>query len=53
VCCGQDKESIRSAVELFISNKINMLIDIKTLEELGWESQKTKLFNVYEMLESK
>jgi glycosyltransferase involved in cell wall biosynthesis len=48
VCCRQDKESIRNAVELFISNKINMHIDIKTLEELGWEAQKAKLFNVYE-----
>lgn len=48
VCCAQDKESIQKAIELFISNKINMNIDIKTLDELGWEAQKIKLLNVYE-----
>jgi glycosyltransferase involved in cell wall biosynthesis len=47
VCCGQDKESIRKAVELFISKKINMNIDIEKLEALSWEAQKVKLFNVY------
>jgi glycosyltransferase involved in cell wall biosynthesis len=48
VCCGQDKESIRNTVELFISNKTYMHIDINTLGELGWEAQKVKLFGVYE-----
>ncbi|MFA5849805.1 MAG: glycosyltransferase [Bacteroidales bacterium] len=47
VCCGQDPESIRKAVEIFISNKINMHIDLKSIEELSWEAQKIKLLNVY------
>ncbi|MCX6227053.1 MAG: glycosyltransferase, partial [Bacteroidia bacterium] len=50
ICCNQNNESIRTAVELFVSNKMNMNIDIETLEELGWEAQKTKLLNVYEYL---
>lgn len=48
VCCGQDKESIKKTVELFISHKINMHINIDALEELSWEAQKAKLLNVYD-----
>jgi hypothetical protein len=47
---AQDKESIRNAVELFISNKINMRIDIEKLEPLSWEAQKAKFINEDDLL---
>lgn len=52
VCCGQDNESIQKAIEQFLTRKINMHIDIKTLKELGWEAQKVKLLNIYEHVSS-
>lgn len=52
ICCGQDKESIKKAVEAFINNKIDTHIDIENLEEFSWEAQKTKLLNVYEYVSS-
>lgn len=52
VCCGQDKESIKKAVESFIDDKIDTHFDIEKLEEFGWEAQQAKLLNVYEYVVS-
>ena len=52
LCCGQSKESIKNAVELFINNKVDNQIHAEKLTELSWVAQKVKLLNVYECVSS-
>ncbi len=52
VCCGQEKDSIREAIELFLNKTTDDQIDTETLKELSWESQKSKLLRVYEYVAS-
>lgn len=52
VCCGQDPDSIRRSVDLYLSNTLPSRIDIAQLEPLSWNTQATKLLRVYAYVRS-
>ena len=47
ICCGQDLESIKSAVKLFLENGFDKKVEIQKLTPLSWETQKDKLCEIY------